>query len=279
LKRRFTAAATVLLLVFGCSVPPPPDRPLNPSFPVTTAQAIAVLADCAAHPRPLRRPLLIVGGFADPGLGSRMLVQRFRAATGDERIAAASLGFDQSWAECRRHIIEAADAAFPTTDPDRTTEVDVIGASMGGLAARYAALPPGPGDRPHRRLRIARLFTISSPLRGAVLADAIPFNLHPLQGGMRTGSWLYQRIAAEPPGFDDVYAVYSYVRLADDQVGQANAALPGRTAWWVSAPPWPWPTHHASFLDRRILADIARRLRGEPPLSHDPPAPFPPRSR
>ncbi len=266
---------TIAILLAGCSIPVAPDRPINPSLPITMAHADAVLMDAAAHPKRLRRPLLIVGGFADPGLGSRMLVRRFHEYTGDERIAAATLGFDQSWAECRRHIIDAADAAFPTDDPARTTEVDVIGISMGGLAARYAALPPGPGDRPSRRLRIARLFTLSSPLRGASLADAIPFNLHPLQGGMRSDSWLIRRIADAPSTWDDAYAVYSYVRLRDDQVGQANASVHGTTAWWVSSPPWPHPTHHASFLDRRILADVARRLRGETPLSSDPPAPFP----
>ncbi len=269
------ASVAIALLLAGCGIPIAPDQPLNPSFPVTNAQADAVLREAAAHPVRLRRPLLIVGGFADPGLGTRSLVKRFHDCTGDDRIAAATLGFDQSWTECRRHVIEAVDAAFPTTDPDRTTEVDVIGASMGGLAARYAALPPLPGDRPHRRLRIARLFTLASPLRGAVLADAIPINLHPLQGGMRTGSWLYRRIADTPLDWDEQYAVYSYVRLADDQVGQSNAALPGVTPWWVSSPPWPQPTHHASFLDHRILADVARRLRGEPPLTTEPPAPFP----
>ena len=271
-RRRWCLAP--LALAAGC-VPPIPDAPLNPSFPLTMSAARAALDYDQAHPKPLRRPLLIVGGFADPGFGTRSLLRQFRAATGDDRIVAVSLGYEQSWAQCRLDIVAAVDAAFPTADPGRTTEVDVIGASMGGLAARYAAVPPPPGRG--RRLRIARLFTLSSPLRGAVLADGIPLNVHPLQAGMRTSSWVYQRIADAEQRWDDLYSVYSYVRLRDDQVGPQNAAVVGAAPWWVSAPPWPQPTHHGSFLDRRFLADVAARLRGDQPLSRDPPASLPSR--
>ena len=275
MTRRVPAVALLLLAGCGTAVP---NAPLNPSFPITFARADAMLARDAARPVPLRRPLVIVGGFLDPGFGPRTLARRFRACTGDPRIIGVSIGSDDSWADCRRRVTDAVDAAFPTADPDQTTEVDVIGASLGGLVARYAALPPTAGQRPHRRLRIARLFTLSSPLRGASLADAIPLNLHPLQAGMRTGSSVVRATNAPLPTAD-LYSVFSYARLHDDQVGTANAAVPGVIPWWVSAPPWPRPTHHGSFLDRRILADVAARLRGEEPLSRDPPAPIPPGSR
>ena len=274
MNRRVPILALVPLLLGGCGTATP-NAPLNPSFPVTFARADAVLARDAAHPVPLRRPLVIVGGFLDPGFGPRTLARRFHEWTGDPRVVSVAIGSDQSWTDCRRRVIDAVDASFPTADPNQTTEVDVIGASLGGLVARYAALPPTPGQR---RLRIARLFTLSSPLRGASLADAIPLNLHPLQAGMRTDSWVVRATNAPLPAAD-LYSVFSYVRLHDDQVGTANAAVPGVTPWWVSAPPWPRPTHHGSFLDRRILADVAARLRGEPPLSSDPPAPIPPGSR
>ncbi len=267
--------ALAAALLAGCSTVIP-DAPLNPSFPVTFARADAVLAYDAAHPKPLRRPLVIVGGFVDPGLGSRLLRKRFHDWTGDDRVIGVSLGAENSFADCRADIVAAVDAAFPTTDPTQTTEVDVVGASMGGLAARYAALPPEPGERYRRRLRIARLFTLSSPLQGASLADRIPLDLHPLQGPMRTGSWLYAATNAPPADWDDLYAIYSYVRLRDDMVGSANAAVPGATPWWVSGPPRPRSSHHAAFLDRRILADVAARLRGDPPLSTEPPTPIPP---
>jgi pimeloyl-ACP methyl ester carboxylesterase len=256
---------TMALFAVGCTN----RAPVNRSFPVTVARATGILRYDAKHPRQLRRPLLIVGGFMDPGWAAPRLADRFRRWTGDDRIAAVSLGFDTGWDECRRDVVAAADAAFPTTDPTQTTEVDVVGVSMGGLAARYAALPTR-----SRRLRIARLFTISSPLRGAIFADAPPIDLHPLQAGLRTGSWLYRRLDADPPSEDGLYAVYSYVRLNDTTVGPANAAVAGATPWWVPTPPGELP-HDAAYTDARILADIACRLRGEPPLARDPPAPLP----
>ena len=268
---RFCQVAVVAAAVSGCV----PDRRLNPSFPITRPAAAALLHYDAGHPVPLRRPVLIVGGFLDPGWAPPRLRDRFRRYVGDTRVAAVSLGSDLSFDQCRRDIVAAADAAFPTGDPDGTTEVDVIGVSMGGLAACYAALPPGPLVPSRRRLRIGRLFTISSPLRGATLADEIPVDLHPLQPAMRTGSWLYRRLADGRQDPADLYPIYSYVRLGDGTVGAANAAVPGATAWWVPTPPGEFP-HDAAFLDPRLLADIACRLRGEPPLAHDPATPLPP---
>ena len=216
--------------------------------------------------------MLIVGGFLDPGWAAPQVRDRFKRWTGDNRVTAVSLAGDTSFDQCRRDVVAAVDAAFPTTDPERTTAVDVIGVSMGGLVARYAALPPAAGATPARHLSIDRLFTISSPLRGARLADALPVDLHPLQPSMRTGSWLYRRLAVEPP--PDPYAVFSYVRLGDGTVGVENAAVPGQSPWWVPTPPPEFP-HDGAYTDARILADIACRLRGEPPLAHDPPAPVP----
>ncbi len=259
--------ATLALALAGCANA----RPVNPSFRVSIARARSILAYDARHPKPLRRPVLVVGGFMDPGWAAPRLRDRVRKWTGDDRVAAVSLGFDSSMDECRRDIVAAADAAFPTTDGTQTTAVDVVGISMGGLAARYAALPSP------RRLRIGRLFTISSPLRGALLADSVPFDLHPLLPELRSGSPLYATLGNSPQRWSELYPVYSYVRLRDGTVGAANAALAGTTPWWVDTPAGELP-HDAAFTDARILADIACRLRGEPPLAHDPPAPLPERS-
>ena len=269
------ALAAAAASVAGCGSA---DQPVNPSFPVSTDRALSVLRYDAHHARPLRRPVLVVGGFADPGWAPPRLRDRLRRWTGDDRVADVTIGLDNSFADCRTDIVAAVDQAFPTADPDATTEVDVVGISMGGVAARYAALPPGPRVPSRRRLRIARLFTISSPLQGALLAEATPVDLHPLQPAMRPDSWLY-RLLDDGPGSDaDLYAVYSYVRLRDRTVGARYASVPGVVPWWVSTPPLQAP-HDASFTDPRILADIACRLRGDPPLAHDPPTPLPPDER
>jgi pimeloyl-ACP methyl ester carboxylesterase len=248
--------------------------PVNPSFPTTLDAARADLARMTENRKPLARPLVIVTGFMDPGFSAFVMKARFSALFGERRIIAISLGECFSFEGCRKKVIEAVDREFPTTDPARTTEVDVIGYSMGGVVARYAALGPvlsgaGQAAAPGRTLRIARLFTISSPNFGAEQAQRLPL-LHPLQKDLRPGSEFLNRLNAAEPR----YAGYAYIRLGDTTVGQANAALPGRGVWWVATPPLSAP-HDRAHADPRILADIARRLRGEPPLATEPPAPLP----
>jgi pimeloyl-ACP methyl ester carboxylesterase len=202
---------------------------------------------------------------------------RYHALFNDPRIIAVTLAECGSFEECRKKVIYAVDREFPTADPARTTEVDVIGYSMGGIVARYAALGPpstGPGQGPAataRTLRINRLFTISSPNLGAEEARLLPL-LHPLQKGLRPGSEFLNRLNAAPLA----YSGYAYIRLGDSVIGEANAALPGKGVWWVSTPPLSFP-HNRAHADERILADISRRLRGEPPLATEPPSPLPTR--
>jgi pimeloyl-ACP methyl ester carboxylesterase len=260
----------ILAMIFsaGCVS----ENPVNPSFAVTAARARQVLDEAAEQPRQLQRALVVIGGFVDPGFASNALAMDFRACTGDARIIAVPLGYDTDFQDYRRRIIDAVQSAFPSSDPAVTTEVDVVGYSMGGLAARYAAEAPRPGE-PLRRLRIARLFTISSPLSGAVVAERMPLLLEPLQQQMRPGSSFLNSVDTSQDPID-LYPVYSYVCLNDNEVGAACAAVPGQTAWWVS-PPVLMSSHNWAFMDPRIRADIVRRLRGEPPLSTDPPAPLP----
>jgi pimeloyl-ACP methyl ester carboxylesterase len=163
-------------------------------------------------------------------------------------------------AACRDRLLRAVEQAFPGEDLTWTTEVDVVAQSMGGLVARYAALPPPDGQG--RRLRIARLFTISTPHRGARLA-CLP-TLHPLHRSMRPDSPIVAALQAALP--QARYELYPYVGYHDLIVGREHAAPQGQTAWWVDTGP-PGLAHLGAMLDPRIQADIARRLRGEPPFT------------
>ena len=132
---------------------------------------------------------------------------------------------------------------------------------MGGLVARYAALPTDPDAGHPRRLRVRRLFTIATPHNGAQLA--------PLGGlvsatarQMRHGSDFLERLNAALP--DAEYDLIPYVRLGDFTVGPPWAAPPGRTPYWVSNRPLQLP-HVMAFLDARFRADIVARLRGDQP--------------
>jgi hypothetical protein len=217
------------------------------------------------HPHALRRPLVIVGGIMDPGIACSWERSEFSKLTGDDRIVAVSLGGCFTFDSCRKKIVEAVNDTFPDHPPDKTVEVDVVGYSLGGVAARHA----GRRDKPGPWLDIARLFTISSPNRGARAAN-FPLVIEPVQSDLRPGSRFICELNRDPAD----YPIYSYVCLGDPVIGDANAALPGETPWWVPDAPLTTP-HTEAFFDPRILADIARRLRDEPVLAHSPPTTLP----
>ena len=259
------ALAGVLITVAGCAA----HEPVNPSLPIRPAEARAALREMKRSPRPLERPVVVLGGYLDP-MGAWWLAEKVRRWTGDATVLDVEFFFCGSFEECRSGLIEAVDAAFPGEDPHWTTEVDVIALSMGGLVARHAAAP-APEDSPKkRRLRIARLFTISTPHRGADLADLPSF--HSLHVDMRADSEFITRLNEDYA--KAAYELYPHVALDDGFVGQENAAPPGELPWWVSTT-WLSLPHAAAALDPRIRADIARRLRGESPCASLPRAEFP----
>ncbi len=252
------------MFLAGCA------QPVNPSFAVTSSQAHEALRQMEGDPKPLDRPLVIVGGIFDPDISPRycsFLVNKFAC---DAKIIPVGIGFCGSSEECRQRIIAAVDKAYPSTDPQWTTEVDVIGISLGGLMSRYAAAPSDDPSHP-RRLKIARLFTFSSPHSGAKIANLIA--LTDFHRDIKPGSKFLTSLAATDA--DATYQLFPYVHLNDEIVGDRFAAPPGQTPLWLSNPP-PLPAHMAVVTDDRVWADIARRLRDEAPFSHSPPAPLPP---
>jgi hypothetical protein len=252
-----------LSLLAGCVTSPD-----NPSFPLTMDQAHAALADLKKNLRPLPRPLVVIGGYDDHE--QIQAAQTIREATQDAKIIEVWLADCDSMEECRARILKEVNAACGNADPNWTAEVDVVGFSLGGLAARFAAVPSRIADAP-QRLRIARLFTISSPLAGARMAW---FGLTAFQRELQHDSPLQKYLATVEP--DPKYEVYSYVHLGDEMVGQENAAIPGRTPYWLPNIPFLLVMPHMQIThDDRIFADILRRLRGETPYTLPTPAPFP----
>jgi hypothetical protein len=243
--------------------------PSNPSFPLTCAQAHQAIVQMRRAPVPLQRPLVVVGGFLDPNLSPPWYAHFFGEMANGQKIIPVSVGYCTSFAQCRRRIIDAVDKAVLSSDPNWTTQVDVVGASLGGLAARYAAAPSDDPGHP-RRLNIARLFSISSPHSGAKLALAVAPSDYIRQ--MRPGSPFLQSLAK----FDSSarYEIYPYIHLDDDVVGDRFAAPPGRNVYWLPNDV-PLPPHVSAMIDPRILADIARRLRGQTPFTIAPAAPLP----
>jgi hypothetical protein len=222
-----------------------------------------------ADPQKLSRPLVIIGGFGDPNVSPPLFKSFFQTICHDSQIITVSVCFCQSFNECRDKVIEAVDKAFPSADPNFTTDVDVVGACLGGLVARYAAAPSDDPAHP-RRLKISRLFSISSPHTGATLAQLISITSY--HRDMRPNSTFLKKLAQHDA--EATYELYPYVRLHDEIVGARHAAPPGVDPFWLPNPPLTM-AHFGAMIDVRILADIARRLRGEEPFTQYPATPLP----
>jgi pimeloyl-ACP methyl ester carboxylesterase len=232
-------------------------------------QATEAIQAMQRDPRPLPRPLVVVGGFMDPNMTTPFFARFFESITRETKVISVSIGWCTSFDDCRTRVIDAVDRACPGDDPNWTTEVDVVGLSLGGLTARYAAAAARDPAHP-RRLKIARLFTISSPHTGAALADKI--SLTEFHRDMRAGSPFLQYVAKCDP--DAQYQLYTYTHLDDDIVGEQYAAPTGVNPWWLPNPPG-LSAHLQAMMDERILADIGRRLRSEPPFTETPARPLP----
>jgi pimeloyl-ACP methyl ester carboxylesterase len=266
---RRTLGCIVRVMVIGASLAGCTTAPTNPSFDLTATDARRALREMRDAPRTLERPVVVLDGIGPP-LASWLLTERLRRAVGDDRVVGVTFVFAGSFDECRRRVIEAVERRFPSADPDYTREVDVVAVSMGGVVARYAAAPP-PVSR-GKRLKIARLFTISSPHRGAEMA-ALPALLGRLQLDMREDSRFLRRLQRrEAEGMN--YELFPYARLGDRVVGERNAAPVGHTLLWLPNLPLE-AAHLLCYTDPRIIADIARRLRREEPFADARPEPLP----
>lgn len=253
------ALAAFCCLLGGCALP------IQPGFPVSESGAQQARRAMERDPRPLDRPLLVLGGYKAPyHFQVRVISSRLTTMTSGERADALGVEFifDGSIESAADRVVRDLEQRWPSDDPDRTIEVDVVGISMGGLVARQAWAS---GERrdgsPRKRLRIARLFTIGTPHQGAVLADTIAPDTQARQ--MRAGSAFLTALDAADTDRD--YELICYARTNDEIVGATRCAPEGVTPYWVHGP---WLFSHLTIArDWRINADIARRLRNEPPLA------------
>lgn len=230
------------------------------------------------NPVPVQRPVLVASGWRAWSVVPRGIVRTLRELTGsppdDFHFLGQAFPTVSTIPEAARRLVAAAAEAWTGDDPGQTVPLDVIGVSMGGLVARLAALPPDareplgtPADLP--RLNIARLFTLATPHRGASLAGIVA--LDAAARDMKPGSPFLQALdAAEPEARP--YELVCYARLRDAWVGATNTAPPGMNPIWV-----PTPLRNLAHLtvsrDKRILLDIARRIRDESPLALEPSPP------
>ena len=253
------AVVLAILCAGGCALP---HREPNPSFALPHAEAASDMRRMADAPVRLDRPLVVLAGIGDPAVSSAAIVEALRPCLVGT-IVEVDFFNEHTFEGARQKLLrEAAAALF--VDVDHLPEVDVVAFSMGGLVARDAAILDDAG----RRLPIHRLFTISTPHEGARLAG-IPLGT-PQSDDMKQTSDFMHRLRSAPRD----YQLSCYTRLDDITVGEEFAAPQGAALWWLPTPSGEWAHMHA-FEDQRIMADVARRLRGEAPYATLPAAPLP----
>lgn len=233
------------------------EAPLAPSGRAVTE----ALREMSRTPKALDRPVVVLGGYRSwPFLASR-LRDRLIALTSGEATDIVAISYT-----LRSRFDDAASIAMDrlrswrTDVADATTEVDIVGISMGGLVAR--ALLAG-NDGP----RSARVFTLATPHRGARLAERIAPD--DAARAMVPDSPTLQRL--DHAWMSRSYELIPYAVLDDHWVGASRTAPAGVDPLWTSGPPL--ISHLSMSALPGVIADIARRLRGEQPLAK---APSPP---
>lgn len=274
--RRFLAMAMAAALLGGCVALP--ER--NGALGLTRLGAAAEAERMEREPVQLLRPVVVLNGYHGlPTLANRVarrLGEMTSGKPGD--FLAISYTFSGDLDDVCGTILREVEARWPSPDPERTIEVDVVGVSMGGIAARWAALTPearaevrgrsmsedpdpadqGPALR--KRLRIARLYTISAPHRGSRMAEILA--LDPATADMRGGSAFLHAIDTALPGAG--FELVCYTQCRDNLVGATRTAPPGQEPIWTSGTLV--FSHFTASRNPMFLVDIARRLRGETPL-------------
>ncbi|MBX3359801.1 MAG: hypothetical protein KF745_15405 [Phycisphaeraceae bacterium] len=209
----------------------------------------------------LRRPLVVLAGWRAPSIAVRRLAQRLVTLVGADPGESLAIGypFRTDIEAIARSVVNRVVSRFPGEDGSGPREVDVVGVSMGGLVARFAAAP-AMLRREGRRLRIRRLFTLASPHRGANIAGVLPVDAAVRQ--MRADSPLLRRLDEALECAE--YEMVCYTRLRDAWVGAGNTAPPGYSR--IVLPARVFGSHLTISQDLAITIDLARRLRDEQPL-------------
>lgn len=233
--------------------------PTNLAVPVS---ALARARDqMLTTPKPLDRPVVVIAGFADPGLYAALVARelcRLTSRTKPDFILPTINPFadiTQSGARVAAQV--RSRLATRGLDPD--SPVDMVGMSMGGLVARTSG--SGLIDEP---LKIRNLFTLGTPHRGAQIADTISPSTASDQ--MRPGSDFLQRLDSHPVPEH----THCFTMQGDKVIGPDSGVARGATEYRL--PGRPGEDHLHIMADPLALMHIARLLRHEPGVlaPHDP---------
>jgi pimeloyl-ACP methyl ester carboxylesterase len=236
-------------------------RPIpNPDFPLDYAALVPLEARLRAGPVALERPVIVLGGWRSPKCSAtwtRNVLRPFTSGREDDFLCVS-----YPWSPTIESAAAKALRAVRERFPDQS-EFDVVGVSMGGIVARVLAHALVGDDRPP--LRVRRIFTLASPHRGARFADWVTPGR--AARDLRRGSGLLRRLDALRARGE--YELHCYALLRDWLVGATRSAPPGTEPMWLDAETITAKliSHYTVNRDRRLLADVALRLRGEAPIA------------
>lgn len=234
---------------------------VNPAFCPSPAELDAKWAELVATPHEHPRPVVVLCGWRAPLAALRTVRAHLKQLMPGTRVV--PIAFPQ--ASSMRHADGATRQALIARGLN-DTPIDVVAISMGGLIAR--ALAAGTFGTP---VPIVNLFTFATPHRGAVLAKLV--RPDSAARDMRPGSTFLRDLDAALDRASYQLTPYGYLR--DWWVGCENTAPPGRTPHWLD------PlgvrgrifSHFMITTERRIILDVALRLRGMPPIASVAPLP------
>ncbi len=227
----------------------------------TTSAARAYLRHFRQWPKALARPVVVLSGWGDPGVIAAQVARDIRRATGDVRVTDISFFWQFTMHDCRARVVQRVQALWPSANAGETVEVDVVGHSMGGLVARFAALAAGaPGfvadHAPQgRRLNIRMLHTVGTPHQGANQARLFGKWDARAKAMMKDSDFLKALNGATP-----AHAIVPYAIEGDWVVGLENTAPDGHELRRFPRRLLR-PSHAGATTDPRILLEIVKQLR------------------
>ena len=193
------------------------------------------------------RPVLLVPGFLDGPGSFRALARHLR----HEGLDARPIRLTPRLATCSlHHFAQQLAAEVERAAPEASSEVDLVGFSMGGIVSRLYVQRHGGAPR------VRRLVTLASPHAGSHVARIMP---QEAAREMRPGSALLAdlaRDAAEAVASVDVTALWTPYDLT---------VLPGASGdWRVGASErMPVLAHRLMLHDRRVMERVTEVLRDE----------------
>jgi len=201
------------------------------------------LAEMAARPGKLERPVLMVHGWLDRSWRFEHMAGHLArcAVNSEDNVHLATMTGSGSIDGLAARLAEE----FAPLG-----ELDAVAHSMGNLAVRQAARRYG--------LRVKRLFSIAGPHRGGRFTWLL--RAHPQVRDMSPGSAFLEELNADPASRD--FEILTW-RVAGDTVVAAPSAHSLGEEHFELAPRIFMDSHINSPQDERVIAEVVAKLLGE----------------